>query len=192
MAVAQLGLSLLAAKAMAQQAKYSYRGTASQMVSGAPLEPVIPTAYQGLSAKPALKPAAKPGGESAVEMEIVRPATPSAGPAPPNTTAPPKTKAPLGLGSTANLEKGTTHPRNLAEQMAIDEAVENPTTNSKILPLQLTDKRWEAKDGWVKMQKIVRPKHGEPITVHYLRNVDTGATDDFKIVITYPKNLPNQ
>jgi filamentous hemagglutinin len=39
----------------------------------------------------------------------------------------------------------------------------------------MTDSRWPAADGWVKMQQI---ENG--VNVHYVRNTVTGAVDDFK------------
>ena len=87
---------------------------------------------------------------------------------------------PLGRGSTINPAKGRFAPRNLREQLAVEQAMTNPTAG-KILPLKMTDPRWPAADGWVKVQQIIKPG-GKPITVHYLRNTKTGAIDDFKIV----------
>jgi hypothetical protein len=91
----------------------------------------------------------------------------------------------LGRGSTANLSKGTTLARNLREQLAIEQAMSNPAAGAK-LPLKMTDPRWPASEGWVKMQQVIQPG-GEPINVHYLLNEATGAIDDFKIVLPDPR-----
>ena len=89
----------------------------------------------------------------------------------------------LGKGSTADLAKGTTLPRNLREQLAVDEVLSNPASGTQ-LPVKLADPRWPASDGWVKMQKVVNPGGPEGlINVHYLRNTITNQVDDFKIVV---------
>ena len=90
-------------------------------------------------------------------------------------------KAAKTAGSTADLAKGTTLARNLREQLAIEQAMSRPAAG-QVLPIKMSDPRWPASDGWVKMQQMVKPG-GEPINVHYLQNTVTGAVDDFKIVI---------
>ena len=42
------------------------------------------------------------------------------------------------------------------------------------LPLVMLDSRWPAAEGWVRMQQI---ENG--VNIHFLRNVVTGAVDDF-------------
>jgi len=78
---------------------------------------------------------------------------------------------PLGLGST-----GRTLPQNLAEQLAMQQAISNPAAGI-ILPLRsgMTDSRWPASDGWVKMSQNVNG-----IEIHYVRNTLTGEIDGFK------------
>ncbi len=89
----------------------------------------------------------------------------------------------LGRGSTANLSKGTTLPRNIREQSAVDEAIANPRGGNRV-PLKMTDPRWPGSDGWVKMQQVIESGGREgPINVHYLFNETTGEVDDFKIVL---------
>jgi len=85
----------------------------------------------------------------------------------------------LGRGSTANPSKGSTLPRNLREQLAIEQAMSNPTAG-KVLAVPMTDPRWPASEGWVKMQQMIYPS-GAPINVHYVYNKITGEMDDFKI-----------
>ena len=86
----------------------------------------------------------------------------------------------LGRGSTAKLSKGTTLPSNLRESKAVEQAMSNPGAGTQ-LPLKMTDPRWPASDGWVKMQQVIQSGGREgPINVHYLMNKATGAIDDFK------------
>lgn len=46
---------------------------------------------------------------------------------------------------------------------------------SAIPKLFLTDTRWPATEGWVKIQQVVNGAN-----VHYVRNPTTGAVDDFE------------
>ena len=92
---------------------------------------------------------------------------------------------PLGKGSTASLSKGTTLPRNLREQLAIEEVLSKPAIG-KELDIIMTDTKngWMASDGWVKMQQFIKPGGGEgPINVHYVYNKLTQQIDDLKIVL---------
>ena len=91
----------------------------------------------------------------------------------------------LGRGSTANLAKGSTLARNLREQLAIEQALANPKAG-RMLKVKMTDPRWPASEGWVKMQQMIYPG-GEPIEVHYLYNTVTGAVDDAKIILRGPR-----
>ncbi|MBU9319373.1 filamentous hemagglutinin N-terminal domain-containing protein [Burkholderia gladioli] len=77
--------------------------------------------------------------------------------------------APLGLGST-----GRAVPNNLQEQLALQQAMSNPAAGVQ-LPIPLGDSRWPAADGWVKMSQNVNG-----VEIHYVRNVNSGAVDDFK------------
>ncbi|WP_186231195.1 DUF637 domain-containing protein [Burkholderia gladioli] len=77
--------------------------------------------------------------------------------------------APLGLGST-----GRAVPNNLQEQLALQQAMSNPAAGVQ-LPIPLGDSRWPAADGWVKM-----PQNVNGVEIHYVRNVNSGAVDDFK------------
>ncbi|MCS4511914.1 DUF6862 domain-containing protein, partial [Xylophilus ampelinus] len=76
---------------------------------------------------------------------------------------------PLGLGST-----GRSIPTNLNEQLAIEQAISNPGAG-RPLPVPMTDPRWPAKDGWVKTAQNING-----VEIHYVRNLITGAVDDFK------------
>ncbi|WP_186135352.1 DUF637 domain-containing protein [Burkholderia gladioli] len=77
--------------------------------------------------------------------------------------------APLGLGST-----GRAVPNNLQEQLALQQAMSNPAAGVQS-PIPLGDSRWPAADGWVKM-----PQNVNGVEIHYVRNVNSGAVDDFK------------
>ena len=72
-------------------------------------------------------------------------------------------------------------PRGLREQLATQQVGWNPGAGEK-LPLTMTDSRWPASEGWVKMQQMVKAG-GEPINVHYVYNTITGIVDDLKIVM---------
>jgi RHS repeat-associated protein len=87
----------------------------------------------------------------------------------------------LGKGSTADLAKGTTLPRNLREQLGLEQAAASPAAGTK-LRVNMTDPRWPSSQGWEKWQQIIKPG-GDPINVHYLSNPVTGQIDDFKIVL---------
>ena len=59
----------------------------------------------------------------------------------------------------------------------------NPTAGRE-LALKMTDPRWPASEGWVKMQQVIQSGGREGATnVHYLLNKASGAIDDFKIVL---------
>ena len=78
---------------------------------------------------------------------------------------------PLGRGST-----GRSTPNNLKEQIAMEQAMSNPAAGA-VVPLKkgMTDSRWPATDGWVKMRQNVNG-----VEVHYVKNTRTGEVDDFK------------
>ncbi|MFP3964434.1 PA14 domain-containing protein [Actinomadura fulvescens] len=88
---------------------------------------------------------------------------------PPSWT--PNVKDPsLGRGHTGRYE-----PRNLKEQLAMEQAMSNPAAGTEIKNITMTDRRWPAKEGWVKMRQNVNG-----VEVHYVRNTKTGRVDDFK------------
>lgn len=92
-------------------------------------------------------------------------------------------KQPLVKGSTADLSKGTTLPRNLREQLAIQEVLAKPEAG-RPLAIALADPRWPSSGGWVKMERFVEPGGREgKVLVHYVRNTITGEIDDLKIVL---------
>jgi hypothetical protein len=63
-------------------------------------------------------------------------------------------------GTTAYTAKDSSPPRNLAEQLAIEEAMSKPNSGTT-LPTKLGDSRWHENEGWVKVEYSVRP-NGEP------------------------------
>jgi filamentous hemagglutinin len=65
-------------------------------------------------------------------------------------------------------------PNNLNEQIAMQQVVSNPAAGQE-LRVPMTDPRWPASDGWVKMAQNVNG-----VEVHYVRNTNTGAVADFK------------
>lgn len=56
----------------------------------------------------------------------------------------------------------------------MEQAISNPA-EGRPLPVPMTDPRWPATDGWVKISQNING-----IEIHYVRNSITGAIDDFK------------
>jgi RHS repeat-associated protein len=75
---------------------------------------------------------------------------------------------------TSRGSTGRTAPRDLKEQLAMEQVKANPGAGKK-LPLQMNDPRWPASDGWVKMSQNVNG-----VEVHYVENTTTGQVNDFK------------
>jgi hypothetical protein len=74
----------------------------------------------------------------------------------------------------AAASTGRTEAGNLLEQLAMKSAKSDPSAGN-VLPLTMTDPRWPASAGWVKMQQIL-----SGVNIHYLYNENTGATADWK------------
>ena len=55
------------------------------------------------------------------------------------------------------------------------EVKSNPLKNAKKVPITMNDKRWPAKDGWLKMRKNV-----SGVEIHFVYNPKTGKFADFK------------
>ena len=76
---------------------------------------------------------------------------------------------------------GRTIPNTLNEQMAMHQVMSNPLDNAIDMsqlnkrPIIMTDPRWSASDGWIKMSNNVNG-----IEIHFVHNKITGAFDDFK------------
>ncbi len=80
-----------------------------------------------------------------------------------------------GRGST-----GRTIPNTLNEQMAMHQVKSNPLNGAVDMsqldkPIIMSDSRWPASEGWVKMSNNVNG-----IEIHFVYNKITGAFDDFK------------
>ena len=90
-----------------------------------------------------------------------------------------------GVGNPVKVEgrgnTGRTSPNTLNEQMAMHQVQSNPLEGATKVPLEMTDPRWPASEGWVKMQSVVQNSDGTKTTIHYVYNEITGAFDDFKL-----------
>jgi hypothetical protein len=71
---------------------------------------------------------------------------------------------------------GRTEPTDVTEQLAM-EAVQSDPAAGRVLPITMTDSRWPASEGWVKMAQYVGG-----VDIHYVYNTTTGAAADFKYV----------
>jgi RHS repeat-associated protein len=69
---------------------------------------------------------------------------------------------------------GRTEPQDSVEAGAMAQAQADPEAGVQ-LPTKMTDPRWSASDGWVKMQQIV-----DNVNIHYAYNTRTRATADWK------------
>jgi hypothetical protein len=74
------------------------------------------------------------------------------------------TAAESAVGST-----GRTEASNLTEQLAMQAAQADPAAG-RVLPITMTDARWPASDGWVKMAQNI-----SGVEIHYVYNTVTGA-----------------
>jgi hypothetical protein len=84
--------------------------------------------------------------------------------------------------SSANLSKGSTLPQNLRQQLAVKQAVSNPTAGIPMNNIKMNDPRWPAAQGWIKMRQSIDPGGRQgPINVHYLYNTITKMVADPKI-----------
>lgn len=79
-------------------------------------------------------------------------------------------------GADIAASTGRTAASGLDEQLAMEQAMSNPAAG-RVLDITMTDPRWPASQGWVKMVQ-----HINGIEIHYVRNVETGAVADFKYV----------
>ena len=69
-------------------------------------------------------------------------------------------------------------PANLSEQLALEQVKSNP--QGVKLPITMSDSRWPASEGWVKMQQIVPTAKGNVI-IHYVYSPLLQLYDDFKL-----------
>ena len=79
---------------------------------------------------------------------------------------------PLGRGST-----GRTTANTQVEADSMKKVIGNPQNGFDLSKkgLNMTDPRWPASEGWVKMTQNV-----DKVEIHYVYNKITGAVDDFK------------
>ena len=77
-------------------------------------------------------------------------------------------------GSTAKI-----FPKNLTEQLAMEQVKSNPSAGTQLTRITLNDPRWPSSEGWVKMQQIVPTSQGN-INIHYVYNQTLNIFDDFK------------
>ena len=89
-----------------------------------------------------------------------------------------------GVGNPVEVEgrgnTGRTVPNSLDEQMAMHQVQSNPLDGAMDMsqarkPVIMTDPRWPASEGWIKMSNNVNG-----IEIHFVYNKETGAFDDFK------------
>jgi RHS repeat-associated protein len=71
---------------------------------------------------------------------------------------------------------GRTEAASLAEQLAMQAAKSNPAAG-RVLEVTMSDARWPASAGWVKMAQNVNG-----VEIHYVYNARTGLATDFKFV----------
>jgi RHS repeat-associated protein len=87
---------------------------------------------------------------------------------------------PLGLcaaDAESAMSTGRTTPRNLEEQLAMEEVMSNPkgTTPPRMPQMSDTKNNLFAEDGWIK-----RTQNVNGVEIHYVENTKTGKVLDFK------------
>ncbi|MDL2287645.1 hypothetical protein LJB90_03700, partial [Eubacteriales bacterium OttesenSCG-928-G02] len=89
----------------------------------------------------------------------------------------------IGKGNqNITFSKGSTavkQPSNLTEQLALEQVESNPQ-GKPIQNFIMTDPRWPASEGWIKMSQDVATSKGN-IHIHYLYNKIFNIFDDFKL-----------
>ena len=89
----------------------------------------------------------------------------------------------VGKGSTGRVEA-----KNLNEQIAMKQVLSNPLDGATDLSqvggrsIIMSDPRWPAEDGWIKMQNIVVLHDKTKIVIHFVYNYILDVYDDFKFV----------
>jgi hypothetical protein len=83
-----------------------------------------------------------------------------------------------GQSESGQESTGRTAPKDLKEKLAMEQVMSNPTDGIELnLKKGMTDPRWPAASGWVKMSKVVNG-----VEIHWLRNKKTGLFADFKFI----------
>ena len=80
-------------------------------------------------------------------------------------------------GNPGSSHSGRWGAFSLKEQLAMEEVMADPLSNSIILPLKMNDTKrgWTEAEGWVKVSKTVNS-----VEIHFIYNTRTGAFADFK------------
>jgi filamentous hemagglutinin len=63
----------------------------------------------------------------------------------------------------------------LEEKLAKESAMSDPAAGIQIRGVTMTDPKWPARGGWVKMTQNING-----VEIHYVRNTITGQVDDYK------------
>ena len=98
-----------------------------------------------------------------------------------SSTTEPQSSTSGGSTSEYGVDNRRVVPKNLQEQLAMQQVKSDPLRNAKELPITLNDPRWPASEGWVKMQSIVETEKGK-ITIHFVFNKIKHIFDDFKFI----------
>ena len=77
---------------------------------------------------------------------------------------------------------GRNKANNLKEQAAMLVTKADPQNGKHLSGINLTDPRWPGSKGWQKWQTTHKTSDGNTITIHYVRNSNSGKVDDFKFV----------
>ena len=80
----------------------------------------------------------------------------------------------LGNGGEAAASTGRADASSLIEQLAMESAQADPASG-RVLPLTMSDDRWPASEGWVKMAQNING-----VEIHYVYNTVTGVAADWK------------
>lgn len=76
---------------------------------------------------------------------------------------------------TSRGSTGRTMPQNLKEKLAMEQVQASPLDGAKQLPTIMSDPRWPASEGWVKMAS-----HVNGVEIHFVYNTIIQLFDDFK------------
>ena len=82
------------------------------------------------------------------------------------------------IGKNSSLSKGSTgrtKPKNLKEKLAMEQVKANPLDGAHQLTTKMTDPRWPASEGWVKMASNING-----VEIHFVYNTIIQIFDDFK------------
>jgi hypothetical protein len=83
----------------------------------------------------------------------------------------------LAGGGEVVASTGRTEAANLTEQLAMEAVQSSDLAAGRVLPLEMTDPRWPASKGWVKMSQTEAG-----VEIHYVYNTISRVAADFKFV----------